>query len=278
MIIKLVKKSWVTDKTWTSHSSPNNPIFVSSQEHDSASCLLLTIQCMIWVSPRDLKADSILWEQSACGTVIYQSQRAGWEAIPFLCHLMLSLRTAILVDKCPYPWVIRDPPWEKSLTSYCASAIQPAPRVTVTTDIHHISLDTNTEKINQASSMTIHLLFYLCSLLWSSWKHDSLNNNSLWQHFSTIPSLCFWKHWHQYVWISKGEYVADLSLLQKIWAIQFVYEKRAENKSTSSFMLLSKTFPNCRGASWKHLLILCRWSSFLITNSLKAQKSARQPH
>lgn len=164
----------------------------------------------------------IMWEQSVCGAVIYQTQRAGWEPIPFLCHLMLSLRTAILGDKCPYPRVIRDPPWEKSLTFYYAFAIQTTPRVTVTTDIHHISLDTNAQKINQASSMTIHLFFYLCSLLWSSIKQDGLNNNSLWQHFPTLPPLCFWKVWHQYYSLNvRGEYVADLSLLQKIWPIQF---------------------------------------------------------
>lgn len=168
----------------------NNFIIVSWSEYDCGSCLLLPFSLsIIRVSPRDLRADSIMREQSACGAVIYQTQRAGWEPIPFLCHLMLSLRTAILVDKCPYPWVIRDPPWEKSLTFYYASAVQTTPRVAVTTDIHHISLDTNAEKINQASSMTIHLFLYLCSLLWSSVKQDWLNNNSLWQHFPTIPSL-----------------------------------------------------------------------------------------
>lgn len=192
---------------------------------------------MIWVSPRDLQADSIIWEQSACGAAIYQTQRAGREPIPFLCHLMLSLRTAILVDKCSYPWVIRDPPWEKSLTFYYASAIQTTPRVTVTTDIHHISPDTNAHKINQASSMTIHLFFYLCSRPWSSFKQDGLNNNSPWQ---PVPLSCFWKSCHQYVWIFMGKYVADLSLLQRIWAIQFVYEERVENKSTSFFYAFVK--------------------------------------
>ena len=115
---------------------------------------------MIWFSPRDLQAASITWEKSACGAVIYQTQRAGWEPIPFLCHLMLSLRTAILVGKCPYPWVIRHPPWENSLTFYYASTTQTTPRVTVTRDIHHISLDTNTEKMYLASSVTIHLFFF----------------------------------------------------------------------------------------------------------------------
>ena len=198
-----------------------------------------------------MQADSIMWEQSACGAFIYQTQRAGWEPISFLCHLMLSLRTAILVDKCPYPWVIRDPPWEKSLTFYYACAIQTTPRVTVTTDIHHISPDTNAEKINQASSMTIHLFLYLCSLLWSSLKQDGRNNNSVWQHLPTIPSLCLWKHWHRYVCNFKGKCVADLSLLQRIWATQFVCENRAEKKAHRflCFCQRHQWFPNCRCAS-----------------------------
>lgn len=128
-------------------------------------------------------------EQSAAGAVIYQAQKAGWEPIPFLCHLMLSLRTAILVDKCPHPRVMWDPPWERSLTFYYASAIQTTPRVTVTADIHHISLDTNAEKINQGSSMTIRLV-YLCSLLWSATRQDGLNNNFT---FQLLRFLCFGK-------------------------------------------------------------------------------------
>lgn len=133
---------------------------------------------MIWLDPQDLQAASITWEQSAHGAVIYQTQRAGWEPIPLVCHLMLSLRTAILVDKCPYPRVIWDPPWEKSLTFYYTSATQTTPRVTVTTDIHHISLDTNRDDVPSLFHDHSSLLFYLCSLLWSSMKHDELDNTS----------------------------------------------------------------------------------------------------
>lgn len=108
--------------------------------------------------------------------------------------------------------------------------------------------------------MTIHLFFYLCSVLSSSLKEDRQNNSPFWQHFSTL----FLKI-HQYVKIFNGYYVADL--LQNIWAFSFVHGKRGQTKvhifkcfvkdiHVSVFQIVT--------ASSKHALRFSWWRSCLI--------------
>lgn len=106
------------------------------------------------------------------------------------------------------------------------------PRIPVTTDIHHISPDTNAEMINQASTMTIHLFF--CSF--SQFFCKAAEKRS---------SDAFWKYCHQYVQLVKGYWVADiwrrekpplLNLFIRIKHIGFL------SKKASNYCLVPETF------------------------------------
>lgn len=118
---------------------------------------------------------SVIQEQSVRNDVVYQTQRAGWESILFLCNLILSLWTAILADKCPYPLVIRDPHWGK-ITPY-----------------FYYGFATPSDTVRQLVQTSVISPFPLplCSLLWSSVKQDKPNNKCCWQHSKTLLTpLC----------------------------------------------------------------------------------------
>lgn len=162
---------------------------------------------------------------------------------PFTTWCCLS-GLQFLVDKCPYPWVIRDSPWETIphfLLCLCHSDNSQSHGYYR----HPSYLPGYRRREDKPSLLHDHSsLFLFGSVLRSSMKQNRLNNNSLWQHF---PSLsCCLKFRHQYVKIFKGNYVADLK--QKIRAFSAcLWEERGEWKHNTFICLCQKHqwFPNC---------------------------------
>lgn len=150
--------------------------------------------------------------------------RVRAKSTPFTTWCCLS-GLQFLADKCPYPWVIRDSPWEK-IPHFLLCLCHPDNSQSHGYYRHPSYLPGYRRREDKPSLLHDHSSFFLFgSVLRSSMKQNRLNNNSLWQHFPSL-SGCL-KFRHQYVKIFKGNYVADLEL--KIWAFSAcLWEERGE--------------------------------------------------
>lgn len=89
-------------------------------------------------------------------------------------------------------------------------------------------------------------------------KQNRVNNNSLWQHFPTLS--LFWKYWHLYVKIIKGNYCGFIA--KYMGHLICLWEERRVWKHIIFFILLSKTSVNPK-------LSLCLIKTFTYTLQMK---------